>query len=498
MHNVVFFPQAGKGQWLAVIPDTISGITIPSINISSPIYPTHLQFWNDNAPNGLRILGDNIIIEELTITNVHVGIDIQGDNVQILKWTVTNVTGDVFQGNTDTAALYNGTIHNLLESLPYAQYHPDVGQWRTRGSNIVIDGVEVVPTSHPWARKSYQGIMFTDPLDEFKYCTIRNLIFPDGSPIHAVTFADASFCSVQNVDAPGYVNFRELRGIRSINNITNAKRDYFMTKIFDPVHQFKIDSKNIQDTPVAILFNNPGAIVRYGANKWLGAIYTPESLLDYQRSRRQDLERFEHPQRGIRAIAIILLNKRRRGLNTVRKIIEDYAPPSRAGGDNSNQATENYVQTVAKAVGVDADTEISVFDWYVMFNMVRAIVSVECAKQDQYPDEMYNLALIEAGVPAPGEEPIAKQVKPIAKSQEVQSSKVVVGAGAAGAAGTVATITKVAIDNADQVTSGIAGAPIHWLVYVLLCVNLAVMIGVGVLGWRIYSRRKLSNDLDIV
>lgn len=96
-------------------------------------------------------------------------------------------------------------------------------------------------------------------------------------------------------------------------------------------------------TPRGIRNNNPGNI-RHGEN-WNG-------LAEQQPD--PDFCTFVAPVYGIRAMGRILLNyQRRHNLNTVREIINRWAPPV----ENDTQA---YAAHVARVLGVDPDAQVDV------------------------------------------------------------------------------------------------------------------------------------------
>ncbi|SER29690.1 hypothetical protein SAMN05216522_1216 [Rosenbergiella nectarea] len=112
--------------------------------------------------------------------------------------------------------------------------------------------------------------------------------------------------------------------------------------------------------------NNPGNI-RWG-DDWQGLV---------PKSERTDKSfcQFTAPEYGIRAMIIILRNyEKKHGLNTVRKIINRWAPPV-------ENDTEAYINSVAKQVGVDADKVIDVTDSRVMIPLLEAIITHENGSQ---------------------------------------------------------------------------------------------------------------------
>jgi len=127
-------------------------------------------------------------------------------------------------------------------------------------------------------------------------------------------------------------------------------------------------------TPRGIRNNNPGNI-RHSASQWQGMAAQQTDPAFVQ---------FVAPEYGIRALAKLLNNYASRdGLNTVRLLINKYAP------SNENN-TEAYAQAVARALGVNPDTVISVPQH--LNALVEAIIQHENGQQP------YELAQITTGV----------------------------------------------------------------------------------------------------
>lgn len=108
--------------------------------------------------------------------------------------------------------------------------------------------------------------------------------------------------------------------------------------------------------------NNPGNI-RPGSN-WQGMTGTAQC------GASGTFVVFSSPVWGIRAIGKDLLTKYSRGLNTIRKIITVYAPPS----ENNTNA---YIDAVAREVGVSADTLLNMRDVRTITGFVYAIIKHE-------------------------------------------------------------------------------------------------------------------------
>lgn len=107
--------------------------------------------------------------------------------------------------------------------------------------------------------------------------------------------------------------------------------------------------------------NNPGNI-RKSATAWQGLSADQSDPAFF---------RFDAMEYGIRAIVKILQTYQGTyGLNTVRKIINRWAPPV----ENN---TDAYVSYVAARLGVSPDSAISVNDGNTVFALVRAIIAQE-------------------------------------------------------------------------------------------------------------------------
>lgn len=107
--------------------------------------------------------------------------------------------------------------------------------------------------------------------------------------------------------------------------------------------------------------NNPGNIDQSNIH-WLGKLARPTD---------SRFEQFESPFYGIRALASNLLTYwRRYGLNTVRGIVNRWAPPV-------ENATDSYVSAVANDVGVAPDDPLSLADPLTLARLTRAIIRHE-------------------------------------------------------------------------------------------------------------------------
>lgn len=114
---------------------------------------------------------------------------------------------------------------------------------------------------------------------------------------------------------------------------------------------------------------NPGNIRHAKGVRWQGMAASQGD---------SEFVQFTAPRWGIRAIARVLITYQDKRLakdgsriDSVREIVERWAPPT----ENN---TEAYVLTVARAVGFDPDFEgVDVYDFEVMRSLVKSIIRHE-------------------------------------------------------------------------------------------------------------------------
>ncbi|MDD3669550.1 MAG: structural protein [Alphaproteobacteria bacterium] len=124
------------------------------------------------------------------------------------------------------------------------------------------------------------------------------------------------------------------------------------------------------NTPRGIRNHNPGNI-RYNGTAWLGLANPPSDGAFCI---------FREPKFGIRALATILRNyKRKYGICSVSGIIARFAP-------SSENDTAAYIRSVCAAVGCGADTPLDTESEAVLLPLVKAIVRHENGRQP-YIDE---------------------------------------------------------------------------------------------------------------
>ena len=269
--------QAGQcGQWLGAIDRKESGLTLDLLVIDGSADDSSIDVWNSNVANGVVIFADNVTIKKLVLNRLHVGVEIRGNNCSIEQIEADLISGDVIQGDGQRPRITHLKASNLLKTISDELYHPDVAQWRGNAVGGVIEGVVVMESNHSLARKNYQGLMFSD--GRFEGWRIKNISLPGCHPEHAVTFAEAHDCHVENVTGGGAVRFRDLNGVASTGcRATNVKglvegAEVMTNKDF---YDAAVELGLMGDLPRGIRNNNPGNVEHSPSNKWLGLSDNP-------------------------------------------------------------------------------------------------------------------------------------------------------------------------------------------------------------------------------
>ncbi|MEG0280302.1 MAG: structural protein [Morganella sp. (in: enterobacteria)] len=114
--------------------------------------------------------------------------------------------------------------------------------------------------------------------------------------------------------------------------------------------------------------NNPGNIDYKPANKWQGQLPHDPKI-------ESRFCRFQSPEYGIRAIYKLLQTYQTKyGLNTVKAIINKYAPP------NENN-TGGYINRAAADIGIGINDRLNTKDKKTGIALATAIVGVELGYQ---------------------------------------------------------------------------------------------------------------------
>ncbi len=218
--------------------------------------------------------------------------------------------------------------------------------------------------------------------------------------------------------------------------------------------------------------NNPGNL-RKSSTKWAGLT---DEQLDH------DFCTFKSPQFGIRAMCRVILSYNSRGINTVRGIINTWAPPV----ENDTGA---YVNDVAHRCQVSADDVLDIDSADVIRPLLQAIVWHENGSQP-YADSIYDDALRLAGISD-------IEPKPLMQSTAVKASTVTtIGGATAAITETVRQVQSVndTVDGAHTTITQSVGI-LHTLIAIGPWIAVALVVA-GLIG-VIYSVLKRQKTLGI-
>lgn len=218
-----------------------------------------------------------------------------------------------------------------------------------------------------------------------------------------------------------------------------------------------------QSVNLRLGLNNPGHIER-GKKPWNG---------QSQVQKHKRFVTFDTPVAGIRAIAVTLqtyydkrVAKDGSRIDTVREIIERWAPPS------DNNPTDAYAAGVASLLHKDVDEMIDVYDWETMCGLVKGIIRHENGA------DIHTDAQIEAGLRAAG---LTPPQKGLSESRIGRGAAVAVGTGATTAISAAAEQIEPYVPVFTQVTDFITRNP-----RTVMLVVAAVLVGIGI--YTAYAR----------
>lgn len=223
--------------------------------------------------------------------------------------------------------------------------------------------------------------------------------------------------------------------------------------------------------PLGIRLNNPGNIRRTNPRvRWKGQV---SDIATTQTA----FEEFLTSTDGLRALARDLCVKFDRGLNTVRKIIEVYAP-------DSENDTEAYITSVCNQMSsrlnrtIYDDTHLDLDDFNTINALMRAIVRHENGKPggaDWYADALYTEALRRVGITRNLDEIVTK-------------STTIKTAGFASVGGSVLGTTAV-VDAVNQAKDAVSPGTYLYVVLTLIVVACTLYI-----IYERYRRAKIESQ----
>jgi len=130
----------------------------------------------------------------------------------------------------------------------------------------------------------------------------------------------------------------------------------------------KLDVGNVK--PTGVKWNNP-LNIRISSNEWQGK-------LPVNQNKNGNFEEFTDLDYGVRAGVKNLTTYNNRGLNTLDKIINTWAPVS----ENN---TKSYIDFVAKSLSVTSVTVLNLKDKGIMASLVSAMSIIEKGKNQSVP-----------------------------------------------------------------------------------------------------------------
>lgn len=182
---------------------------------------------------------------------------------------------------------------------------------------------------------------------------------------------------------------------------------------------------------------------------------------------------FDAPEWGIRAIVKVLISYQKIGVDTIRAMIEKWAPPV----ENN---TAGYIARVCKSTGLDEDDVPDMFDYKHAKAMVEAIIGVELGGQP------YSMRIIDEGLKLAG----------VAKSAGLTTSNTIRG-GAVSVSGTSMSLLADQVQSAADTIQPIAAN--GWASKAFLALKVAgVVLAIAGVMWVVYERYlRAKRDKEI-
>ncbi|MGE0423869.1 MAG: hypothetical protein AB7O88_16510 [Reyranellaceae bacterium] len=175
-----------------------------------------------------------------------------------------------------------------------------------------------------------------------------------------------------------------------------------------------------KDIPLIFKVCDPCAVFK--GPKWLAGKFTWPGQDAVQVPGERAIRFISHAY-GIHAACVTLLGYQRRGLNTIKTMIEEYAP-------KFENLTSVYIARVCAKLSVQPTDVVDVTDEKVMGLLIRAIIMVECGPkvpkdlpknwvEEEEIDKGVRMALGKARKPsAPVKPPLSCTVFPVTPEEE--------------------------------------------------------------------------------
>lgn len=228
--------------------------------------------------------------------------------------------------------------------------------------------------------------------------------------------------------------------------------------------------------------HNPGNVDR-GADRWLG-------MAEDQSADARFIV-FTAPEYGIRCIMRVLITYHERyGLNTLRGIVNRWAPPvgrNPATGQEYAQNTTGYVNHVATLTGWHADEPLDLFDRDTNLTVTRAIIRHELGDPRPFgkPPHWYDQTVYDRALALAGFEP---EKKPLI------ASRTIAGTSVAGLAAVAQAVYESAADTIQTATDAVAPLTLFSPDTVKLVLTALIFAGLGAVAYARWSdqRRRVT------
>lgn len=138
---------------------------------------------------------------------------------------------------------------------------------------------------------------------------------------------------------------------------------------------------------LAVDYNNPGCIRDLKTRFYIDST-TNEVCPIIPKRGRKGYSKYDTPEEGMTALALLLKRYDRRGRNTVGKIIRIYAP-------SFENNTGKYISSVCRELGVSPKTKLDMNNPEVMKALMKSITRMEGGKQSMnyFSNDVYDKAV---------------------------------------------------------------------------------------------------------
>ncbi len=124
---------------------------------------------------------------------------------------------------------------------------------------------------------------------------------------------------------------------------------------------------------LAVAYNNPGCIRDFKTRFYIDPTTNKVHLIVPKRGRKR-YSKYDTPEEGMTALALLLKRYERRGRDTVGKIIRIYAP-------SFENNTGKYISSVCRELGVSSRTKLDMNNPEVMKALMKSITRMEGGQQ---------------------------------------------------------------------------------------------------------------------